>query len=316
MPSAALSATPAPTPELPAGLAAGLVAGLAAGLAAVFSVAAWPPGSGTPGVAAVFGVATAVAATASVPIGGIFRRSRPTIAPQAPVSPTLRMADDSPTAADSWSGGAPDRLAPSDEALLVASRSGDRNAFRVLIERYRDDLLRFLVRFLGSRTAADDVFQETFLQVHLASHSFDQERRFRPWLYAIASNKARDYHRRNRRRPMASLSAPLRDGEGSLAELIAEDRAGPDAPASAAEIASSVKRLVDEMPSHYREILLLAYFQKLSYQQIADALAIPLGTVKSRLHASVAHFASAWKAERGDADPLSDDPHADRPADR
>lgn len=188
-----------------------------------------------------------------------------------------------------------DRL---DERLLVASRNGDRNAFRTLMERHREDLLRFLVRFLGSRTAADDVFQETFLQVHLAADTFDAERRFRPWLFAIAANKARDFHRRSKRRATASLSSPVGVGEASLVDLMAADMPSPEAPAASGEVAQAVKRVVDEMPSHYREILLLSYFQRMSYQQVAECLGIPLGTVKSRLHAAVAHFSSAWKATR------------------
>lgn len=217
--------------------------------------------------------------------------------PEPSGQPTAPHADAlASSAADDPSG---DRLGDRfDERLLVASRSGDRGAFRQLMERHREDLLRFLVRFLGSRSAADDVFQETFLQVHVAADTFDAERRFRPWLYAIAANKARDFHRRNKRRSAASLSAPVGDGEASLVDLMAADMPSPDAPTQAGELERAVKKVVDEMPGHYREILLLSYFQRMSYQQIAECLSIPLGTVKSRLHAAVANFASAWKATR------------------
>ena len=67
------------------------------------------------------------------------------------------------------------------------------------------------------------------------------------------------------------------------------------------EQAGIVKKVVDELPHHYREILLLSYFQKMSYNQIADALDIPLGTVKSRLHSAVASFADSWKSETSNA---------------
>ncbi len=188
-----------------------------------------------------------------------------------------------------------------DEELLVASRGGDREAFRTILERHREDLLRFLFRFLGSKSAADDVFQETFLQVHLAADTFDASRRFRPWLYAIAANKARDSHRRQKRRAMTSLSAPVGQGDASLIDMLELDAPSPDVPVMAGETQAAVKRVVDEMPVHYREILLLAYFQRMSYQQIADCLSIPLGTVKSRLHAAVAHFSVTWKSSRDGA---------------
>jgi len=186
--------------------------------------------------------------------------------------------------------------AGSDEALLVAHREGDPDALRKLVDRYRNDLHGFLWRLVGSRTGADDVFQEAFLQVHLSSESFDRTRRFRPWLYTIAANKGRDYLRRQKRRSAASLDAPLsRNGEGSLVDLLEGAGNLPALPLEAADERNIVKQVVEEMPHHFREILLLSYFQRLSYAQIAESLSIPLGTVKSRLHAAVACFASSYR---------------------
>jgi RNA polymerase sigma-70 factor (ECF subfamily) len=186
--------------------------------------------------------------------------------------------------------------AGSDEALLVAHREGAPDALRQLIDRYRNDLHGFLTRLVGSRTGADDVFQEAFLQVHLSSESFDRARRFRPWLYTIAANKGRDYLRRQKRRSAASLDAPLsRDGEGSLVDLLEGAENLPALPLEAADERNLVKQVVEEMPHHFREILLLSYFQRLSYAQISESLSIPLGTVKSRLHAAVASFASSFR---------------------
>ena len=189
-----------------------------------------------------------------------------------------------------------------DEQLLTAHIEGDQNAFPELLGRYRNELLHFLIRFLGSRAAAEDVFQDTFLQIHLVAETFDTSRRFKPWLYTISANKARDYHRRQKRRATASLSAPI-GGVGDDAEfidLIASDDSRPETPLSEQEQAQLVKKVVDDLPSHYREILLLNYFQKMSYNQIADSLDIPLGTVKSRLHSAVACFADTWKMQNTD----------------
>lgn len=191
----------------------------------------------------------------------------------------------------------------SDEALLSAYLAGDRAAFRELVERYRTELHRFLTRFLGSTAAADDVFQETFLQVHLAGSSFDAERHFKPWLFTIAANKARDWHRRQKRRAAASLDAPLRhDSEGArLADLIEAHAEEPSAGIEATELRDLVAGVLDGLPVHYREVLILSYFQRMSYNQVADVLSIPLGTVKSRLHAAVAAFSERWKAARSTA---------------
>ena len=188
----------------------------------------------------------------------------------------------------------------SDEQLLADYREGDEAALEALIRRYRNELLHFLIRFLGSRSAAEDVFQETFLQIHVSAATFDVERRFKPWLFTIAANKARDYHRKHRKKQALSLSASVGDEEerGDFVDLLDSELPTPDAPIVDSERSRLVKDVVDRLPPHLREILLLSYFQRMSYTQIADALEIPLGTVKSRLHSAVAAFARAWKVAR------------------
>jgi RNA polymerase sigma-70 factor (ECF subfamily) len=179
---------------------------------------------------------------------------------------------------------------------------------RVLIDRYRDELLRFLIRFMGDRQAAEDVFQETFLQIHLSADTFDTSRRLKPWLFTIAANKGRDLHRKNAKRSALELSAEV-DGDSGpqFVDLMEIETTRPLDAMQSREREERVQAAVRDLPEHYREILLLAYFQKMTYAQLAEVLQIPLGTVKSRLHAAVAAFARSWKdvwAEReGDAGP-------------
>ena len=185
----------------------------------------------------------------------------------------------------------------SDEKLMIAHQAGDERAFPMLVARYRPNLHRYLQRFLGSAAAADDVFQETFLQIHLSAATFDVTRTLRPWLYTIASNKARDWYRHHKRRATLSLDKPMGHGENEFTLLDVVSSTTTDRPAdalSAREESAQVKKVVDALPELHREILLMAYFQRFSYQHIADMLSIPLGTVKSRLHSAVAHFADSW----------------------
>ena len=196
---------------------------------------------------------------------------------------------------------------PSDEELVIRYRRGETAAFEELVRRHHDDLIRFLVRLVGNRAVAEDAFQETFLQVHLSADTFDATRRFKPWLFTIAANKGRDALRRNARRKTLDLSAPISGSGGgssggddggsrTFVDLMEIDVPPPDAALGSEEVGRQVQRAVEELPWSLREILLLAYFQRMSYSQIADALEIPLGTVKSRLHSAVAAFAKKWQA--------------------
>ncbi|MBT4523387.1 MAG: RNA polymerase sigma factor [Phycisphaerae bacterium] len=183
-----------------------------------------------------------------------------------------------------------------DEELLTAHIEGDFDAFPKLMDRYKNDLLHFLIRFVGSRAAAEDVFQDSFLQIHISADTFDPSRRFKPWLFTIAANKGRDWHRKHSKRTVLSLSQDIGgDGEGTrFIDLMEADQELPDAKLLDIEQTNSIRNAVDQLPSHLREILLLSYFQQMSYVQIADSLQIPLGTVKSRLHAAVAAFSQSW----------------------
>jgi len=196
---------------------------------------------------------------------------------------------------------------PSDEQLLLEHRQGDPEAFRILIDRYRDDLFRFLYRLVGSKAGAEDVFQETFLQVHISADTFDVSRRLRPWLFTIAANKGRDFLRRKGRRQALELSAPVGGSDGgdsrptSFVDLMEIDVPAPEAGLNEQERDEQVQRALGGLSPPLREILLLAYFQRLSYAQIAEDLGIPLGTVKSRLHAAVAAFARQWRIVTGES---------------
>src|SRR5262245_29705607 len=101
------------------------------------------------------------------------------------------------------------------------------------------------------------------------------------------------------RRPTNPLQASINPGDeesGEFIDLMSSIDNSPDEPMQKAELQEMVQKAVMGMPDHLREILLLSYFHQFPYKQISDILEIPLGTVKSRLHAAVAHFADRWKA--------------------
>ncbi|HEX8325559.1 MAG TPA: sigma-70 family RNA polymerase sigma factor [Tepidisphaeraceae bacterium] len=186
-------------------------------------------------------------------------------------------------------------LKATDEQLLAAYLGGDRGAFADLVRRHEQELYRFLRRFTGDAAAAEDVFQEAFLQVHQSARSFDPSKSFRPWLFTIAANKARDLLRSRARRRTVSTDAPMdREGVTTLLSSMPCLDAGPADRAQTAEIERRVTAVVEGLPATHREVLLLAYFHQFPYRQIGQVLNLPLGTVKSRLHVAVRAFSTAW----------------------
>jgi RNA polymerase sigma-70 factor (ECF subfamily) len=148
----------------------------------------------------------------------------------------------------------------------------------------------------------EDVFQETFLQLFTSRESFDDTRPLHPWLFTIAANKAKDALRKWQRTaaiPIGTIAEPEDLSFDDMLNSISADTTMPYEEMERSETASQVEQIIANMPDNLREILILAYFNKFSYKQMAQILSIPIGTVKSRLHTAVACFAKDWKASIG-----------------
>ncbi len=186
----------------------------------------------------------------------------------------------------------------SDEELFRRFRSGhDEPAFESLVHRYEAELFGYLKRYLGNAEMAEDVFQATFLQVYLKKEGFDEGRRFRPWLYTIATNQAIDAQRRNRRHRMVSLDQRTGDDDvGALVEMLAGRDETADERLSGEEARQWVRAAVEDLPDTLRGALLLVYHQGMKYREAADVLGVPVGTVKSRLHSALLKLNQSWQA--------------------
>jgi RNA polymerase sigma-70 factor (ECF subfamily) len=185
-----------------------------------------------------------------------------------------------------------------DERLLRDFLAGDEQAFTALVQRHSRELYVFVARFVRNPAVVDDVVQDTFVQVYQSAAGFDLSRRFRPWLYTIAANKARDHLReraRKREVPLSAAAAGDDAEEVSYLDFLSDESMQPADSMEADEQRLVVRSIVTAMPLHLREILVMGYYQRMPYKDIAEALDIPLGTVKSRLHAAVAFFASSYK---------------------
>lgn len=165
-----------------------------------------------------------------------------------------------------------------DEALMAAVMAGDGAALAALVERHHSALIGYLYRLVGGdRPLAEDLSQETFARL-LRQERYQAGRPFKPWLYAIATNLARDHLK------SAATCRALRQSEQMEMLLTLQDaRPGPEDQALAAEQGQEVAAALAKLGEEYRAALLLRFYHGFSLQEIAETLHVPLGTVKSRL---------------------------------
>jgi RNA polymerase sigma-70 factor (ECF subfamily) len=170
----------------------------------------------------------------------------------------------------------------SDERDLVRRcLAREERAYRELIRRYQTPVVNLAWRITGNPEDAAEVAQETFIRVLRSLHTYDPERPLKTWLFKIAANLALDSIRRRKRRPVA-MQDLFDEDEGPVPEAV---ESGPG-PQQDLEVRQSLERfdeLVTEMPEHYQTILFLRYREDLAYEEIAETLGMPLGTVKVRL---------------------------------
>jgi RNA polymerase sigma-70 factor (ECF subfamily) len=177
-----------------------------------------------------------------------------------------------------------------DEALLERSRRGDRDAFAALVNRYQDELYTMALRMLASPADAADVVQEAFLRAYTRLPEL-RGPSVRAWLYRVAVNCCHDVQRRAVRRP----TEPLEDAAGNIVDL-PDPALGPEASALQRERIAAVRDALQAVPTVFRAAVVLRDVNDLSYEEISDALRVPIGTVRSRLNRGRTLLASALRS--------------------
>ncbi len=187
----------------------------------------------------------------------------------------------------------------SDEDLLLEYRlTSRRELFEELVERYERPLFAYLCRYVGNAEDAEEIFQSAFMKVHLKSEQFEEGRKFRPWVYRIATNMAIDRMRRIQRRPKLSFETDFASDEDDSLGLSQMLSAKEPLPFDHVETKEQIQRLhiaIAELPEDIRAIVNLVFFQGLSYRDTAEALGIPFGTIKIRLNRAFKKLISALK---------------------
>ena len=171
---------------------------------------------------------------------------------------------------------------------MLAAQAGDLDAFRALVEMFQDRVMRVMTAVLHcDRAFAEDLCQEVFLRVHKGLPGFDGAVRFATWLHTIAMNVAITEYRRRRTlkrdRRTVSIDAPIA-GTDDLYLTPAGREVEPGERAHQHEFLARVRACVRELPDEFREVVVLRDMESLSYEEIAEVLGLPPGTVRSRIH--------------------------------
>jgi RNA polymerase sigma-70 factor (ECF subfamily) len=170
-----------------------------------------------------------------------------------------------------------------DADLIRKALTGDQRACRDLVLRYQRQVFSVLLRVVRRPEDAEDLTQETFVRMFRALDRYDPERPFTAWLFTIATRIGIDHLRRRRIQTFSlTVSEPGSTEEHTLD--VEDPGLKPDEVTSHAEEARWAQDLIDSLPEHYRIVVLLRHQQDLSYEEIAEALNLPLGTVKARIH--------------------------------
>jgi len=169
----------------------------------------------------------------------------------------------------------------SDKRLVEAVRNGRTEMFGRLVERHQDRIYNSVYYMVSNREDAEDLAQEVFLKAYDSIHSFRQEAKFGTWLFGIMLNTVRSYWRKKARR---SGKLRLDHGEdGETIDLEAEVD-GPVESSVRAERVQQVREAIDKLKDDLREVIVLRDIDGMTYEEISEALDVPMGTVKSRLY--------------------------------
>jgi RNA polymerase sigma-70 factor (ECF subfamily) len=171
-----------------------------------------------------------------------------------------------------------------DTSDMQALREGDEIALNRIIGRHREKIFHYLIRLLQDEEEAVDLAQETFVRVYLNRNKFNPKKKFTSWMYAIATNLARDRMRWLSRHRNVSLETPVGDNDASLGDSLKENRLAPNESLERDEQINQVKKALSEIPEDLRTPLVLVEYEDMSQAEIADVLNCTPKAVENRLY--------------------------------
>ncbi len=171
-----------------------------------------------------------------------------------------------------------------DQLLIDRSKEGDRSAFDALVEKYQERAYKYAFRLTRNQEMAGDVVSDAFVRVYSALKNFRGQSAFGTWLYRIITNCYFDRKKRDKESQNTSLDDTVSVKSGDIQRQYEDDTPGPDYMAERTEREKLLNDALDQMQEAQKSILVMYHVEALSYEEIAEALDMPIGTVKSRLN--------------------------------
>ena len=173
----------------------------------------------------------------------------------------------------------------SDDALLIQlSQGGDRSAFDSLIRKYEARAYQYAYRLTSDQDEASDIVAEAFVRIYRALKNFRGQSSFGTWLYRILTNCYLDFRKREKSRRHESLDATVQVDGGEVQRQYVDESDGPAEIAERHARETAVRGALGSMPEYQQAMLVMYHVETLSYEEISEALDLPIGTVKSRLN--------------------------------
>jgi RNA polymerase sigma-70 factor, ECF subfamily len=175
-------------------------------------------------------------------------------------------------------------VSPEEKDIIERCRNGSLGAFNDLVNRYEKQVYNFAFRLTNNYDDASDIAQDAFLRVYHAIGTFRGDSSFSTWLYRITTNVFLDDRKRARAHPKLSLDEYLELEEASISRQIEDPGPSPEAIVEEAERSRILQQAISTLPEYQRLMVVLYHAQQKTYEEIAEIMDLPIGTVKSRLN--------------------------------
>lgn len=188
-----------------------------------------------------------------------------------------------------------------DQALVERVQRGDKRAFELLVSKYQRKIFRLLSRLIRDPAEIEDVAQEAFIKAYRALPNFRGESAFYTWLYRIAINTAKNHLVAQGRRAPTTTETEVEDAENFDDADQLRDYNTPDSMLLSRQVGEAVNRAIEKLPEDLRTAVVLRELEGLSYEEIAEAMSCPIGTVRSRIFRAREAIASELRPLLGTA---------------